>query len=375
MFRALVVDDEPSVLEGLKIMVPWSELDFELCGESSDGQEALLKFERLRPHLVITDIRMPVINGLELINKARKLDMDTEFVILSGYSDFAYAKEAMRHQVCCYLLKPLDKDEIVSVLRKVKSKLNMKFLTHYGFSQEDIDSFKMSRNISSQGANAGVADDESGSAEWKPVRDDFDEELTAALRQMNYQDAKKLIDELFVFFKSKGISLTTARVMVNSYVYHILRIAFEKNIKLNRILPLDREEERDFEKLKIYITDVLSQTIGLMLEDRRKSSLGYLYDIKTYFEKNFDKKLSVSALAEMAFLEAGYLGNAFNKQFGCSISEYQHCLRIQKAVELIKTTDMKLTDISAAVGYSNYNNFFSHFLRITRKKPTEYKRG
>ena len=126
-----------------------------------------------------------------------------------------------------------------------------------------IDSFKMSRNISSQGANAGVADDESGSAEWKPVRDDFDEELTAALRQMNYQDAKKLIDELFVFFKSKGISLTTARVMVNSYVYHILRIAFEKNIKLNRILPLDREEERDFEKLKIYI---VQQELSIELE-------------------------------------------------------------------------------------------------------------
>ncbi len=377
MFKAFVVDDEPSVLEGLKIMIPWSELDFELCGESSDGQEALLKLEELQPHLIITDIRMPVKNGLELISEVRRLNTDMEFVILSGYSDFAYAQEAMRHQVCHYLLKPLDKDEIISVLRKIKNRLDEKFLTGYGFSRADIEAFKKNRGLWPQEAamdntgNTGHMEEKAGTW-WKPVRDGFDEELTAALKLMNYQEAEKLIEELFAFFEAKDIGLQDACVIVNSYVYHILRIAFERNVKLNTVLPSGKTGNWDMARLKSYITGILSQSISLMLEGRRKNSRSYLYEVKSYIEKNFDRELSVASLADMVFMEAGHLGDAFCKQFGCGINEYQHRLRIEKAVELIKASGMKLSDIAEAVGYNNYNNFFTHFQRITRKKPTQY---
>lgn len=373
MFRVFVVDDEPSVLEGLKFMIPWNELDFELCGESTNGQDALSQIEELRPHLIITDIRMPLKNGLELIREVRKLDTVTEFVILSGYSEFAYAQEAMRHQVFHYLLKPLDKAEIISILLKIKNKLETVFYTGYGFSQADIETYKTNRSQSARDTGNEAAKEENGGV-WKCVRDSFDEELTTAIKLMNYQDAKKLIDELFDLFKSRDISLTDACVMVNSCIYYILRIALERNIKLNAILPPEKSEECDFDGLKIYITDMLSQTIDLMLEDRRKNSRSYLYDAKTYIDANFEKELSVAFLAERVYMEVGYLGDAFSKQFGCSINEYQHRLRIEKAIELIRATDMKLSDISAAVGYNNYNNFFSHFGRITHKRPTQYGR-
>jgi len=371
MYRVFIADDEPSVLEGLRIMVPWNELDFELCGEASNGQEALSKIEKLRPHLVITDIHMPLKSGLELIHEARKLGTSTEYVILSGYSEFAYAREAMRHHVSYYLLKPLDRDEIITVLNKIKNKLDTAFLTSYGFSQADIDTFKMNRS-KAQETNNGSSDQEDGVALWKSVRENFDEELTTSLKLMNYEDAKKLIDEMFNFFKSKGISLTNACVMVNSCVYHILHIAFERNIKLDTMLLPEPNDILDFDELKSRITGILSQTISLMLEDRRKNSRSYLYEVKEYIDRNFDRELSVSYLADMVFMEAGYLGDAFSRQFGCSINEYQHRLRIDKAIALIKSTDMKLSEISTAVGYNNYNNFFSHFERITHKKPTQY---
>lgn len=375
MFRAFVVDDEPSVLEGLKMMIPWRELDFELCGASSNGREALAELERLRPHLVITDIRMPLKNGLEFINEARKLDIDAEFVILSGYSDFAYAQEAMRQQVSHYLLKPLDRADIISVLLKIKNKLDTKFLMGYGFSQADIEGFKISRGVSPQIYDRDAADKENGAAWRKYVRESFDEELTTALKLMNYQDAKKLIDELFSYFKTRDIDFTNAWIMVNSCVYLILRVAFERNVRFdaNAVLPPEGSKRWDFDGLKSYVTGIASQTIGLMLEDRRKNSRSYLYKVKAYIEKNYYRELSVAALAEMVFLEAGYLGDAFSKQFGSSINGYVNRLRIEKAVELIKTTDMKLNDISAAVGYNNYNNFISHFRKITRKKPAQYR--
>ncbi len=374
MLRVFIVDDEPSVIEGLKIMIPWSELNFELCGEASNGQEALAEIEKLHPHLIITDIRMPVISGLELICEVRKLDSDTEFVILSGYADFAYAKEAMRYNVSDYLLKPLEKDEIISVLQKIKNKMDAKFLTLYGFSKKDIETFKISRKLPHRNMKNDFSNNEVQSLWWKSLRENFEEELISAVKLMNYDDAIKLIDELFDWFSSKEIRGTNACIMVNSCVYHILYIAYERNIKLNTVLPSDSSNKWDLANLKSYMTNIVLQIIRLMLEERKRNSRSYLYEVKAYIEKNYEKDLSVSQLADLVFLEAGYLGDAFNKLFGCSINEYQHRLRIGKAIELIETTDLKLSEISAAVGYNNYNNFYSHFGRITHIKPTQYVR-
>lgn len=373
MFKVFIVDDEPSVIEGLKLMIPWNELDFELCGEASNGQEALSKVGELYPHLIITDIRMPGINGLELIYETQKIHSDTEFVILSGYADFSYAQEAMRHKVLDYLLKPLDRDEIITVLRKIKSKLDKKFLTRYGFSQTDIKTFKSSRNLPASDESNDFVNEEIDNA-WKAVRDNFDEELTTAIKLMNYEDAMQLIDELFDIFVSRNININNACIMVNSCVYRILHVAYKRNIGIDTVLPSGVSGKWDFKSLKSYIADIVSQVVGLMLEERKRNSRSFLYEVKTYIDNNYQKEISVSFLAEMVFLEAGYLGDAFNKQFGVSISEYQHRLRIEKAIELIETTDMKLSDIASTTGYNNYNNFFSHFVRITNKKPTQYER-
>jgi two-component system response regulator YesN len=101
---------------------------------------------------------MPRLSGLELVNEARKLDFDLEFILLSGYSDFSYIQQAIKNQVFDYLLKPLDRDEMISVLRKIKAKLDNVFLTEYGFTQEDIDAFKAGRSLLNRdigGVNAG----------------------------------------------------------------------------------------------------------------------------------------------------------------------------------------------------------------------------
>jgi two-component system response regulator YesN len=371
VYKAYVVDDEPSVIEGLKLMVPWKQVGFKLCGDACNSQDALRSIQELRPHLVITDIRMPHKSGLELIHEIRNLGIATEFVILTGYSDFSYAQQAMRSQVSHYLLKPIDKEEMIIVLESIREKLDTIFLTEYGFAKEDVEAFQ-NRRLKRENGNHDVYGEEVGSAWWNPVRDNFEEELMQSLKLMNFQDAKELIEEMFTYFKDKEISRAGVQVMVNSCIYHVLHVAYERNIRINDILIHKRNDGLDLDKLKKQVTGILEIAIDMMLEDRRRNSRSYLYKVKEYIESNFDKEISVASLAEMEFLESGYLGEAFMKQFGCSINEYQHRLRIEKAVELMKNTELKLKDISVLVGYNNYNNFFTHFERITHKKPTEY---
>lgn len=120
MLQVLLVDDEPWVLEGLRTMVNWEKHGFRVCGEALNGPEALVKMQELRPEVVVTDIHMPVISGLELIERSRRLlAKPPKFVILSGYDDFNYALTAMRQRVAEYLLKPIDEDEFGAILDRL----------------------------------------------------------------------------------------------------------------------------------------------------------------------------------------------------------------------------------------------------------------
>lgn len=130
MLKVLLVDDEMFVRMGLRSLIDWESLGYEVCGEAENGEEAYAEIERLDPDLVITDIRMPVLDGLGLIRRAaEELLSPPSFVIISGYHDFHYAQKALRYGVQDYLLKPVDDEEMEDTLKKLAAKLSMRRLS------------------------------------------------------------------------------------------------------------------------------------------------------------------------------------------------------------------------------------------------------
>lgn len=120
MFTIFFADDEPFVLEGLKIMINWDELDIEVAGCAEDGATAYEMIKKLEPDIVVSDICMSGMDGCELIEKCMtELKKKPKFVILSGYSEFEYVKKTMRYGAKHYLLKPLDTEEIRKTIEEV----------------------------------------------------------------------------------------------------------------------------------------------------------------------------------------------------------------------------------------------------------------
>ena len=117
MYRVIIVDDEPVIRRGLRETIEWDALGLEVAGEAADGNEALKLIREIRPEILITDIRMPDMDGIRLIQELKKLDLNVKITILSGYSDYQYLKEAIRLGVDNYLLKPIDNDELISNLK------------------------------------------------------------------------------------------------------------------------------------------------------------------------------------------------------------------------------------------------------------------
>lgn len=118
--RVLVIDDEPNVRLGIKMLIPWEKEGFEIIGEGTDGIDGLNKIIELKPKLVLIDIRMPGLSGLEVIEEAKKRGFNGKFIITTGYSDFEYARKALRLGVSTYILKPIDEEELLEVVKKLK---------------------------------------------------------------------------------------------------------------------------------------------------------------------------------------------------------------------------------------------------------------
>lgn len=128
MFKVLIVDDEAMIRDGLTTIVDWGQFGFEVAGTAVNGTDALQKYKEITPDLMIVDIRMPGMDGLELVKKIRQEDPWQHFLILSGYADFAYAKRAIEYQVDQYILKPVEEEELAAYLRELKPKLELETL-------------------------------------------------------------------------------------------------------------------------------------------------------------------------------------------------------------------------------------------------------
>ncbi len=123
MFKVFLVEDEIVVREGIRKLIPWEAYGYIYSGDAPDGELALPMIRRIQPDLLITDIKMPFMDGLELIELVRKELPSTKIIIISGYDDFSYAQQAIRMGVEQYLLKPVVKGKMVEVLSALHNKM------------------------------------------------------------------------------------------------------------------------------------------------------------------------------------------------------------------------------------------------------------
>ena len=131
MLKVLLVDDEPFILQGLKLLVDWEKEGFRIAGTAANGMEALAFLKKEKVDLVIADIKMPQMTGMELLEHIRKEKIsDAYFVILSGYAEFSFAQQAMQNDCTDYLLKPVDSEILCKVLNKVLALRNREELDH-----------------------------------------------------------------------------------------------------------------------------------------------------------------------------------------------------------------------------------------------------
>jgi two-component system response regulator YesN len=122
MYRILLVDDEKMELEMLAHYIRWEDMGIRVAGTAKNGREALQRMEELRPEIILTDVRMPIMDGLEFSRRAKQIDRNVQIAFLSGHDEFQYIKSALAVEAIGYLLKPVDMEELQTLMGRVKQK-------------------------------------------------------------------------------------------------------------------------------------------------------------------------------------------------------------------------------------------------------------
>lgn len=338
MLRLLIADDEKIVRETVSTFINWSSLGIEVVGSCKNGLEAYDAILDEYPDIVLTDIRMPKLSGIDLVKRITQQNTDIQFILLSGYNEFSYAKEAMKYGVKHYLLKPCNEQEIIeAVLEAAKD---------HDMSASSYDS--LFKKISQLSNSLLLETDEE---EHQLLIGDLKELLRSV---KNTELLRSLISNLLLKPLKSSIAYTfsdiTELLSFLSTLTTNQEICAELFPKLDLIYPVPKFREKQY---KPFIAEILDFTQ------------------KHLHEPNLNLKWIVE---NHLYMSVDYVSRQFVIQTGTKFSTYLNTLRINKAKQLLMDCkDEKIYCVAEQVGCGNNPRYFSHlFKKYTNMTPKEY---
>ncbi len=245
MYKVLIADDEKLVADGISQLISWKKLDLNLIGVAYNGNDALALVKKYRPEIVITDIRMPGIDGLELIKEIKKASFYTKSIILSGYNSFDYAKEAMSYGVRFFLEKPCTEEKIFQALEETKrdllnEQLSKDMLNYLNSDKKDLSRIYLQTRL------------EDCIKEQKLFLDDPESQQEGRLLVCKKRNKKYLNGFLESFFDESSVIAEGEKA---EWYYRVINIPLAEQVELIKALN-GYLEEQTYLNIMFVLTDV-----------------------------------------------------------------------------------------------------------------------
>lgn len=420
MFKLMIADDNPHTLQNLSQGTDWEDYDFHLAGTFQNGADLLEAAKQDMPDLVITDISMPQMDGITLSTQLYSLKPDIKIVFISSYSEFDYARSALKLHIFDYILKPIQLGQLQDVMGRILEKLRQEQLAH--FEQEQAKSQKDHfRKI----ALSHYASRLLFQAKDEAVIHTELEQLGVLLRPDT---------SLYVVCFSLDNALDSDKKLQSS---HYFRSMLESSLDEVQIIPAMIEDKHGVfllltEDAELPLFDLLSR-LGVDIEVKMnlRITMGYsnpsvcLTDIpqlykqaqtalqnllesdavipiasyadihissatngaagsthsnsktiaamRAFIEEHYMDPITTNDVAGSVYLSPNYANRCFVAECGITIFGYIVQYRLEKSKEFLRDTDEHITRIAEYVGYSSKTSFYLAFKRHTGISPTEYR--
>lgn len=346
MYKVLIVDDEHMIKKSLHKMITESEHGFTVVGEAEDGQEALELALQKSPDLIITDISMPIMDGLEFIRECRTRQLSCEIVILSGYGEFDYARQAIRFEVNDYLLKPIRPEQLDNVLRTIRSKLDLK----QKILSDRSDWLWYCKTLGSRLASLIWELDE------KQIKTELSDVSCKFIEQSADMSLFKQLCLALITFVHKELERHAGREMPGADFIRFHTVSD----------PLEA-----LQLLKACIMELIKDV-------QANRNHGTFHNIKhavAYIEQYYMKEdLSLKSIADQLNMSLSYASQSFKEAMGVSFVHYLTGLRMEKAKKLLHDSNCKTYEVAQEVGYNDYPHFTRTFKKYFGYSPREYRK-
>lgn len=349
LFKMVIVDDEKRIREGLVTTIPWKELGIEVVGAANNGQTGLEVVRKTRPQIILTDIRMPIMDGLEFTRMVRAEMPMVKIIIISGYDEFAYAQEAIKYGVYDYILKPVGAEELYRTVQKLVETMEKDFIN-------DLDMIKLKNALG-------------------PTFELY----INFIRLGEKEEALAKQDEIIRQLKDSAISLSQMKQIYLELSAQTLEALRKDGTLTTMELPAgyqnlyqDLQRLVTFEELNSWSKLFTESTIEFVAENRDAHHHLAIKKALEFIDAHYNENLSVNKVAEQVYLSPNYFSHIFKKIRGESFTDYLNRVRIQHAKRLLAEKLYKVYEVSDMVGYSDYKYFSSVFKKITGVSPTDY---
>lgn len=500
MYKLFIVDDEKVVIDGLLSVVDWHEHQVEVVGTAMDGNSAYDLIVEAKPNIVMADIRMPGLNGLDLIQKVKSVIPDTVFIIISGYTQFAYAKRAIELEAIDYLTKPIELDEIIATVKRAiekydqlrerkeaasqleqyRSQVEEKHLLHslFGYpldqilegykscsvhvtdckSQSTDKLIEMVKLLGSQGEHHRIfsygmedhlvtiyfsyGNSEQDSVFLGKLKSVYKNILTSPItgisstykeitslqqlykealeafhvglylqqevthyrdlenmndtigssmmkridqffleRKLDLSSSESLIDELLSYSIQENLTPMKSKYLCFKLINHVFEYVHQEfDINVETVLQEEKylifkqlNQLRTMEEHKVWLLEKIGKLLDYLSDNQMSQKDKLLYEVKNYLKENFAQTIGLDEIAGKFHISPAYLSSLFSKNMGVTLFEYIINMRMEKAKELLRTTNYKISDISQQVGYENQRYFNQVFKKNIGTTPGNYR--
>lgn len=345
MLRIFLVDDERFSIEGLISMLDWEQFQGELAGIASSAEEALKLIESIRPDVIISDIKMDGMNGIELSQIIHKKYPHIQLILLTAHGEFEYARQAIQCGVIDYILKPITREKLEQLNQLLIRKTEQILLQRKSYLTVWDDSLKKRLLEALKSGNQDTLDDFFHSQLFTELMSSNDCNLVGI----------QLINYLYLYLADLNLDSQA--------------IAYSRRDTMEDFLILTGHQEKsDYIITKYY--DILTN-ISQQKNDRIDAVASYAL---RYIQNHYtDPEFNLSALSYAMHVSLSHLSTVFKHATGINLSTYVTELRLEKSCQLLANPRYSISEVSSLSGYNDAKYFAKLFKKKMGNTPSEYR--
>jgi two-component system response regulator YesN len=368
MIKLLIVDDEELIREGLALTIDWARIGIEVEGTAEDGAEALALLEHTPCDILLTDIRMPGMDGLELIRKVKEISPHIICVILTGHGEFSYAQQALKLGAYDLILKPTREEELLEVMERAVATIR----------QTQQETELRTRLL----LEKFVQDEEPVLLNEIQHLFPYSPGYAILVVSTRLKEESRLKDEDYFLLQQKDKQFTLLAYNVG-----------EKEELEKRSMALDRQFRTAGEPVGVSVSHIVTalselpkayQQAVLVHEQQQQGTepgIRYysaydqlpMHEVVTYIEQHLNRSITLNELADKYAVSSSYFSRMFKLHTGANFVTYVTTKKLNKAKLLLEETNLRLAEIATHIGYPEPRYLSQLFKKYEGMTPSEYR--